>query len=185
MTLQDLLGHKTKDQITYTDLLNTDEWKARRTEILGRDNFYCTECGLSETLWHAGKLFSFDKSKYINTVYQGERITADFPFESDKNIYLHVHHRFYVLGRLPWEYMDEELTTLCNWCHWKLHENEKIKIYQETNQGLKELVLTTCSRCNGAGVFPEYSHVQAGICFKCSGARFEELIDRPHSNWFK
>lgn len=185
MTLQDLLHQKTEDQVTYSDILQTDEWKVRRNEILKRDDFYCTKCGLSETLWHAGKLISFDKSKYLDIVYQGERITADAPFESDRNIYLHVHHKHYVLGRLPWEYSDEELTTLCNWCHWELHENEQIKVYQESDSGLEDLNMKICSRCNGAGVFPEYSHVQAGICFKCNGARFEELIGTPKSNWFK
>ena len=185
MTLQDLIEQKAKEQITYSDLLQTDEWKTRRTEILKLNDFYCTKCGLSETHWHDGKLISFDKSKYVDNVFKGERITADVPFESDKNIYLHVHHKLYVLGRLPWDYTNEELTTLCNWCHWELHENEQIKVYHQTDLGLEETILTVCSRCNGAGVFPEYSHIQAGICFKCNGARYEELIDQPYSNWFK
>ncbi len=127
----------------------------------------------------------FDKSKFTDIVYQGERITADFPFEAAKNIYLHVHHKHYVMGKLPWAYNDEALTVLCNWCHWELHQDIRVKIYQETTTGCEEVEWTVCSRCNGAGVFPEYSHVQAGICFKCNGARYEELIGKPKSNWFK
>src|SRR5260370_4869913 len=30
---------------------------------------------------------------------------------------LHVHHRYYVQGKLPWEYPDEALITLCKQCH--------------------------------------------------------------------
>ena len=35
----------------------------------------------------------------------------------DKKTELHVHHRHYVNGRLPWEYPDELLVTLCKNCH--------------------------------------------------------------------
>lgn len=185
MTFQNLLDQKGKFQITYSDLLQTDEWKLRRNEILKIDDFYCKKCGFSETLWHKGKLISFDKSKYVDTLFQGQKLVANFPFESDRNIYLHVHHIHYILGRLPWQYTDKELTTMCNWCHWELHQNEQIKVYEETDHGLRMVNLKTCSRCNGAGFFPEYSHVQAGVCFKCNGARYDELIDQPYSHWFK
>jgi len=30
---------------------------------------------------------------------------------------LHVHHKEYVYGRMPWEYDDEELITYCEDCH--------------------------------------------------------------------
>ncbi len=33
---------------------------------------------------------------------------------------LHVHHKFYVFGREPWEYENDELITLC----WECHEEE-------------------------------------------------------------
>lgn len=185
MNLKELIEKIGEENIRYEDLLQTDEWFKRRKEILEKDDSYCTKCGLSETLWHAGKLVSFDKKKFIDTELNGERITADFPIELDRNVYLHIHHKYYVMGRLPWEYNNDELTTLCNCCHWALHQNETVKIFQETTTGLKEKNFSVCSRCNGAGVFPEYSHVQAGICFNCHGARYEELIELPKSNWFK
>ena len=43
----------------------------------------------------------------MDVVYQGKKIRADHPFVSNESIYLHVHHKHYVLGRLPWEYTDE------------------------------------------------------------------------------
>lgn len=35
---------------------------------------------------------------------------------------------------------------------------------------------TPCKRCAGYGYFPEYKHVENGICFRCGGNRYEELI---------
>jgi|GEM_PF-5232743 hypothetical protein len=35
----------------------------------------------------------------------------------DDSVELHVHHLKYYRGRSPWEYTDEELTTLCDVCH--------------------------------------------------------------------
>lgn len=35
---------------------------------------------------------------------------------------------------------------------------------------------TNCERCAGAGYFPEYDHINSGVCFRCDGNRFEELI---------
>lgn len=34
---------------------------------------------------------------------------------------LHVHHRHYVAGRMPWEYAADELTVLCEDCHASEH----------------------------------------------------------------
>ena len=35
----------------------------------------------------------------------------------DGDCVLHVHHRYYVSGRMPWEYPDNALATLCESCH--------------------------------------------------------------------
>lgn len=89
---------------------------------------------------------------------------------------LHVHHHYYVKGRLPWEYPDLALITLCHECHWDLHQKHRIPIYKDELMN-ERIQLTTCSRCNGAGVFPEYNHVQNGVCFECNGAMYIELKD--------
>lgn len=34
---------------------------------------------------------------------------------------LHVHHRRYIAGAMPWEYADEDLAVLCEQCHDKAH----------------------------------------------------------------
>jgi hypothetical protein len=84
---------------------------------------------------------------------------------------LHIHHHYYQEDRMAWEYPDKALTTLCWQCHETLHKNEKVKVLDSKGRVIGER--TTCSRCFGAGVFPEYSHVKSGICFRCHGERFE------------
>lgn len=39
----------------------------------------------------------------------------------DEAVELHVHHLKYYRGRFPWEYTNEELTTLCDVCHRIVH----------------------------------------------------------------
>jgi len=84
---------------------------------------------------------------------------------------LHVHHKYYQVGKFAWEYPFEALTTLCWDCHEKLHNNTKIDILDQAGN-IKEKK-QVCERCFGAGWFPEYNHVSSGICFRCSGRRFE------------
>lgn len=98
------------------------------------------------------------------------------PVITENNIALHVHHKFYIVNKLPWEYEDDDLTTLCNVCHMNLHEKTIIPIYKIDNGCRIGLNYSPCSRCNGVGYFPEYKHVDGGLCFKCHGERYEELI---------
>jgi hypothetical protein len=88
---------------------------------------------------------------------------------------LHVHHQYYQEELLPWEYPDGSLTTLCWICHKKLHASQKIKWFDK--DGLEKGTITCCWRCGGSGYFPEYKHVELGICFRCRGAKYEELIN--------
>lgn len=39
----------------------------------------------------------------------------------DKKTTLHVHHKYYLEGKLPWEYNDNALVTLCEYCHQRMH----------------------------------------------------------------
>ena len=83
---------------------------------------------------------------------------------------LNVHHTYYQIDKLPWEYPDESLQTLCRSCHERVHEEEIIPVIKAG--GLKLGNYKPCTRCYGAGWFPEYSHVENGICFKCSGVKY-------------
>jgi hypothetical protein len=42
---------------------------------------------------------------------------------ADEGALLHVHHRQYRVGLLPWQYPDDSLITLCENCHWEIHDS--------------------------------------------------------------
>ena len=42
------------------------------------------------------------------------------------NCTLHVHHKYYHKGKMPWEYKDECFITLCVECHEKEHKDRPI-----------------------------------------------------------
>lgn len=97
---------------------------------------------------------------------------------STKDLKNHVHHKYYVKNKLPWDIDSNALVTLCRKCHKKRHEKEKIGIYSVYN-GVKfptDINDIYCKRCGGAGVFEEYKHIEDGICFRCRGACFEKTI---------
>lgn len=87
---------------------------------------------------------------------------------------LHIHHKYYKDGLMAWEYENDALVTLCEDCHTEEHQNNCIPVYDA--QGKFVGAYSNCKRCHGKGIFPEYSHVQSGLCFRCSGAKYEELI---------
>lgn len=84
---------------------------------------------------------------------------------------LNVHHTFYYYGHtLPWGYYWKDLVTLCEDCHYRLHKEKEVPIY-DINMRIINDELETCDRCGGSGFLPQYSHVQNGICFKCHGTK--------------
>jgi hypothetical protein len=173
------------DVIFYQDLLMTFEWRNRRNEIIERDKKRCAKCHYSETYGHKGLetgIFSYitddgTEEELTFTNKDGIIITENIPsfIVTDKPYFLHVHHKYYIFNQLPWEYNDSALITLCNWCHEEVHKNEKIILYSDSLlQKFEDLI--PCKRCNGTGWFPQYKHVQLGICFECSGARFAKPL---------
>jgi 5-methylcytosine-specific restriction endonuclease McrA len=47
---------------------------------------------------------------------------------------LHVHHGYYIKGKLPWEYRTNCLYTLCETCHKIEHYNIKHQMVYESEQ---------------------------------------------------
>lgn len=168
---------------TYSQLLSTNEWNIRRNEILIRDRHYCSNCGKSKSFFHGNQTYTYDKNQLLEFELDGNLILADKLIIDDRSRYIQIHHEYYILGTLPWDYDDEALTPLCNWCHWEFHQNKNVPIYSK--EGFKLLDYNPCKRCNGAGIFPEFKHVQSGICFRCNGSKYEELINTPHKLWMK
>lgn len=245
--------------MTYEELLNTDEWKSKRKEILARDKNKCQRCLNEKYLinlhkgyyssrssppkqdsrygygidishpidtcvfgWVEAHAFNYNKvhivyykKESLNYVIALRQINApsiDKPsvtledwensinqmknyinkmniamlpeikrkedWESIEWSYikgLNIHHKCYRVGLLPWEYKDDELITYCFECHEGVHKNERIPVYEENSKIIKTY-FTNCIRCNGVGWLPYYNHVENGICFRCKGAKYEELI---------
>lgn len=91
---------------------------------------------------------------------------------------LNVHHKYYIKGKMPWEYEDNALIALCESCHRETHKTDDVPIYRTMNSSLVRLSDTTpCDRCNGAGYIHQYKHIQNGICFDCwgEGIKIKEL----------
>ena len=70
----------------------------------------------------------------------------------------------------PWDCKNDELVTLCGKCHEIVHEKEIVQIFERIN----DILYTTnkfnlCPKCFGEGYILEFSHVQNGVCFMCSG----------------
>jgi hypothetical protein len=42
---------------------------------------------------------------------------------------MHVHHKYYVVNKKPWEYPDTALVTLCEECHSEVHNTTKIPVH--------------------------------------------------------
>lgn len=113
----------------------------------------------------------FAISKGFNSIIERNSIQSNFL--SLNWIYLrnlNIHHEYYQEGKLAWEYPDDALITLCWPCHEKLHQDSDIKILDINGKFIS--TRKVCSRCHGAGWFPEYDHVEKGICFECRGKRF-------------
>lgn len=96
----------------------------------------------------------------------------------DNSLSLQVHHRYYLFNHSAWQYDDSALITLCSDCHELIHKTISPLIYTIRKGQLIRMNFTPCRRCGGAGWFPEYKNIQGGICFRCHGARYEELIDK-------
>jgi hypothetical protein len=159
---------------TYKELLMRPEWRHRRIEILDRDKHICTECNMYSTLNYSGAAFT-------------SKLTGRFPngapyyqlVQTKILVSLHIHHKYYVLTRSPWEYESNALLCLCQGCHTKEHEktivpvflNEKAKLAEDSPE--EYLV---CPKCGGSGYLHEFNYHMAGMCFGCNGYCFVRKI---------
>lgn len=164
-------------EIPYRKLLITVEWKSKRRIIIKRDNKTCQVCNkigtgyyeIEETVEEAPFILNGQDTGTIKMILKKELVKISNP------TFIHVHHKYYIKDKFPWEYSDDALITVCSDCHKKIHTSEKIPFYTDNSMS-DDLGLTPCYRCEGVGEFPEFKHVQNGICFRCGGAKYENLI---------
>lgn len=105
-------------------------------------------------------------TKY-NIIYEDRLFHVERVVEPENNKGLNIHHTYYIRGLKPWQYDNKCLITLCEDCHQKRHQSPVV-IYDSIEKRTYHNALT-CDRCGGSGYLPQYSHVEHGICFKCSG----------------
>jgi len=165
--------------IPYTEYLRTNEWLLKRGKILARDNFTCQKCGKTETIDHYDenlrKTFYlwFGQEEWVRLNNMDEVAVPKVSI-SDKRYHLEIHHKFYIENRLPWNYDDDDLVTLCNWCHKEWHQNNDIELY--TDDKLNKIRLDPCKRCDGMGWFEVFKHINNGVCFECNGRKFKQTL---------
>ena len=211
----ELLQKQAGSYATYQMLLQTTEWEEKRGLILKRDNHKCGKCGKWATLkqcydFEKGPQVEdiwFDDSSLDWTSDETGTVPRYKPSEeifgknaqvicynggmaeihAGKPYHMEIHHQYYIRAYLPWQYNDEALVTLCNWCHRETHEtgapipvfptqaarDEVLRKVADFKQ--KAFYYTSCSRCGGSGDIPSYKHVEGGVCFRCGGSGYDEL----------
>ena len=181
--------------ISYVEKLSVLEWKTKRDLIVERDNNHCLICNSSGTKTEFGQILrertNEERAIYIQEYNsQLEDVAKSFnlpitqfthsekkvPYiKAEKAIILHVHHTYYIKDKLPWDYPNESLKTLCQNCHQDLHNKTEIPVYFDEKMEEK-IELTKCKRCNGSGFLSQYDYYLNGICLRCNGNQFDELI---------
>src|SRR5438477_8428340 len=135
------------ERIPYGDLLYCEEWKAKRREIIKRDNNQCSECYRTVTVFvkhpnkrvfywmHKNEDF-FDQASFEKFLKaDSHNYSSANAYLSEKSFVLHVHHKKYTVNKLPWQYNNDDLLTLCQWCHQKLHEYSTVPTYRVNGHG--------------------------------------------------
>jgi 5-methylcytosine-specific restriction endonuclease McrA len=194
ISFQKLIETKPQERISYLEKLSTEEWSQKRGAIIERDKFTCKKCNLKVTELKNGLMYrnkteqeiNAYKKKIANSWYDSVLPEHKHNYDRDvlpdilknsiiwpEQMILQVHHEYYILGKLPWDYPDESLITLCIDCHQKVHDDSNVPIFSDDTMAV-ELNYTKCVTCNGSGYRPEYHYHMDGICFDCGGNRYLE-----------
>jgi len=167
--LSEIKKDKTESELNYADLLSTTEWKEFRDEIVKRDEWNCQKCGerSNELAWELKG--STPADIYVRRATKTEKkISDEEVIYSSKPVTLNAHHKYYIKNKNPWEYNPNALITVCSKCHTKIHETEKILIYD--NDKLENpKIAQKCSKCSGTGYLDQFHYFMSGICFDCNG----------------
>jgi hypothetical protein len=171
---------------TYRELLNTTEWATLRTSIIERDR-KCCKCNVTiegnENNYYRKLTFEEKAVKDKEWEdYPGVDLFGDGRFYKGQKpdilgvpLIVQIHHKYYIKGKLPWEYDVAAMVCVCRDCHVKVHLEEDILIYSDETLTMYKKV-DTCLICEGTGYRPEYDYYQNGICFHCDGKGFRQLI---------
>lgn len=168
--------------IPYYALLNCYEWRKFRLEIIERDDYKCCQCNKYGTVskYQGGitaSHFYVEEVEHENLYDEDDNYLTSYSYTvlipAPESVVLHVHHTYYLFDKQPWDYPYDSLVTICSECHFELHKKTRIRWFDSENNSK---YLTPCPRCSGAGILPEYLHVQNGTCFYCKGNMYVELM---------
>lgn len=189
----DLIGLSVREQ--YEKLLQTSEWLQFRNRIISQNGGpICQSCGsveglieeaimtedehkllLAEIAEYNRKFLKFAREnpevinrQLLEGTYIGQKVTPS-RFKVIGKVIIQIHHTLYFWNKLPWEYQPKHLKVLCDLCHKLEHQVNTIYVYKDESMSEKK-VIPICTKCDGSGYIPEYSHIHNGICFECFGA---------------
>lgn len=149
-----------REFLPYAELLELKEWKDKRQVILSRDKSTCQRCNRI-TPWICSRENCCENPLWGVCYPHSIRLG------------LEIHHKYYILGKLPWEYDDTALLSLCGDCHELSHGS--IKYYLNETDTVGVTGLTRCWKCGGKGYLSEYKYYCCGRCFACGGTGYEEF----------
>ena len=154
-------------KIPYSIILTSSEWKKFRDIIMREQGFFCQICKQKPNYlaWHLKGQYP-DSNIYARPIENGAEYSCT-------HIVMHLHHKYYVYDRLPWQYEKEALQTLCAECHTEVHKNQVIMKYQNDILENPEPTVN-CEKCFGTGHIDKYEYYKAGICFMCDGKGYLE-----------
>lgn len=147
--------NKERDLSSSIDLI---AFKLRRNHTLSSNYIKIFQDKGDISILIGDKLFVFRTSKYGVFRYRALNFST-----------LHVHHKYYIEDRYPWEYDDSALITLCSDCHSEIHKQENTPLLSADGETIIS-DLPVCDRCCGRGELPQYKYYMNGVCFKCHGA---------------
>lgn len=156
-------------QMNYNDILISGRMFAFSVvESISKSNYAAIKyhCGGNTSLLETLELHIFYNNKLYYLYFSHLNYIDKNPIFTFAT--LHIHHKYYIKGRNPWEYENDALVTLCADCHQKRHQTTNIPMFSSTKELLKSN-LPICDRCQGRGYIPQYYYHCEGICFKCFG----------------
>ncbi len=163
-------------KINFKTLLFFDEWEFKSDEILKKNKYCCPKC---KAIWNPNRIrqkcengvcFSKIKDKWLNESEYKEwkNEMKNFPTVDVK-----VYPIYFQMNKLPWDYPDNALETMCDKCHFEKIKQNKIEIRDENMNLVKKINI--CYKCNGTGFIEKYDYINSGKCFDCKGNGYDDL----------
>jgi hypothetical protein len=159
-----------EEKLSYDNLLKTVEWDTLRKRLFSEADYKCSNCNKEAS--KDGKSSIYINQEFRKKLEDEGNTLSSFFYPT----ILHLHHTYYVRKTLPWDYPDSCYRVVCGDCHSKIHKEQIILMYPNFTFTQSENI-TPCDRCDGLGYLSHYYYVDNGVCFKCEGAGFKELMD--------